>query len=157
MSGSARSGRGAIYYTVIGSFIGGAAGGAWLGLVFMSLSGLYGNTALWEDLLAGLAAGTALVAFYALSSRAAGRIIGMRVMFVAAVAVLNVVAVLYLFGDWVCVISPAGPAFSNCRIPAPLGGLSLLRAILLVSPYLLATILGTSVTVRGLFQAKDAE
>ena len=152
MSGSARSGRGAIYYTVIGSFTGGAAGGAWLGLVLMSLAGLYGNIPLWQDFLAGLLAGGSVVALAILCSRAAGRLAGLRVILVATIAVLNVAAVLYLFGDWVCEVSPEGPAFTNCRIQAPTGGLPFLNAVLLVSPSALATATGAFATVRSLLQ-----
>ena len=145
-------GVGGIIYTVAGSFIGGAAGGAWLGLVLLSFPGLYGNIPLWKDLLAGMLAAGAVAALTILCGRAAGRLAGLRVILVAAVAVLNVAAVLYLFGDWVCEVSPAGPAFTDCRIPAPLGGLSLPRAMLLVSPSFVAAVLGTSMTVRDLWQ-----
>lgn len=143
---------GATIYTVTGAFFGGAAGGAWLGLVLMSLSGLYGNIPLWKDLLAGILAAGAVAALTILCSSASGRLTGLRVILVAALAMLNVAVVLYLFGDWVCEVSPAGPAFTNCRIPAPLGGLSLPRAMLLVSPSLVAAVLGTSMTVRDLWQ-----
>jgi hypothetical protein len=120
----------------------------------MSLVGLYGNLALWEDLLAVVIAGTVVFALAILCGRAAGRLPGLRVVLVAAVAALNVVIVLYLFGDWVCQVSSAGPAFTECRIPAPLGGLSLLDAALLISPAALAAVLGAFVTVRGLLRDK---
>lgn len=150
MSDTGQPSRGAIYYTVVGSFFGAAAGGAWLGLVVMSVVGLYGNIPLWKDLLAGMLAGCMVAALAILCSRTAGRLIGLRVMLVAVIAVLNVATVLYLFGDWVCEVSPAGPAFTNCRIPAPLGGLSFLDAALLALPTVLATVLVASITVRGL-------
>ena len=150
-------GVGATAYTVVGSFLGGAAGGAWLGLVLMSLAGIYGNILLWKDLLAGILAAGAVAALAILCSRASGRLAGFRVILVAAIAVLNVAAVLYLFGDWVCEVSPAGPAFTNCRIPAPLGGLPVPRAMLLVSPSLVAAVLGASATVRGLLHTGSTE
>jgi hypothetical protein len=108
-------GIGAATYTIVGSFIGGAAGGVWLGLVLMSIADLYGNFALWEDLLAGAVAGTVVLALAILCGRTAGRLPGLRVVLVAAVAALNVVIVLYLFGDWICQVSLAGPAFTECR------------------------------------------
>lgn len=148
-----QQGIGATIYTVAGSFLGGTAGGAWLGLVLLSLSGLYGYIPLWKDLLAGTLTVAAITVLAILCSRAAGRLSGLRVMLVAAVAALNVAAVLYLFGEWICVVFPAGPAFANCRIPTPLGGLSLPRAALLVSPSFLAAVLGAFVTVRRLRQA----
>lgn len=59
MSGSAQEQSvGATIYSVVGSFIGAAAGGAWIGIVLMSFAGLYGNIPLWKDLIAGAAAGT---------------------------------------------------------------------------------------------------
>ena len=147
-------GEGATIYTVIGSFFGGAAGGTWLGLVLLSLTGLYGNIPLWEDLLAGAIAEAMVAALALLCARTAGRLAGLRVVLVAAFAALNVAAVLYFFGNWVCEISPEGPAFTHCRIPAPLGGLSLLSVALLASPIVLASLLGASVTVRGLLREK---
>lgn len=150
-------GIGATVYTVAGAFFGGAAGGAWLGLVLMSLTGLYGNILLWKDLLAGILAAGAVAALTILCSSASGRLAGLRVILVAAVAVLNVAAALYFFGNWVCEVSPAGPAFTECRMPTPLGGLSLPRAILLLSPSVLAAVLGASVTVRRLLKARNAK
>lgn len=141
---------GATTYTIAGSFIGAAGGGAWLGLVLMSLADLYGNIPLWKDLLAGMLAGVTAGALAIICSRAAGRLAGLWVVLVAAVAVLNVAAALYLFGGWICEVSPARPAFTECRIPAPLGGLSFLDAALLASPTVLATVLVASMTVRGL-------
>ena len=72
---------------------------------------------------------------------------------VAAVATLNVMVVLYLFGDWVCEVSPEGPAFTDCRLPTPSGGLSFLDAALLLSPSGLAALLGAAVTIRGLLRS----
>ena len=133
-------GKGATIYTVIGSFFGGAAGGAWLGLVLLSLPGLYGNIPLWKDLLAGTIAAGAVVALAILCGRAAGRLAGLRVILVAAIAVLNVAAVLYFFGNWVCEVSPAGPAFTNCRLPAPSAGTGLIHALLYFTPSMLAAL-----------------
>lgn len=152
-----RQGVGATTYTVAGTFLGGAAGGAWLGLVLMSLAGLYGYIPLWKDLLAVTLAAAVVAALAVLCGQAAGRLAGLRVMLVAAFAVLNVAAVLYFVGNWVCEVSPAGPAFTECRIPAPLGGLSFVNAVLFFSPSFLAALLGASVTVRGIFQARKAE
>lgn len=143
-------GKRAAHYTIAGSFFGGAAGGAWLGLVLMSLAGLYGNIPLWKDLLAGAVAGAVVAALAILCSRAVGRLSGLRVVLVAMIGALNVAAALYLFGGWICEVSPAGPAFTECRIPAPVGGLSFLDAVLLVSPAVLATVLMAAITVRGL-------
>lgn len=148
---------GAATYTIVCSFIGGAAGGIWLGLILMSLAGLYGNLALWEDLLAGMVAGTVVFALANLCSRVAGRLSGLRVVLVAAVAALNVVIVLYLFGDWVCQVPPAGPAFTKCQIPAPLGGLSFLNAALLASPSMVPALLGAFATVRGLSRDRSTD
>lgn len=156
MSGTAQPSRGAIYYTIVGSFVGAAAGGAWLGLILMSFAGLYGDIALWKDVLAGVAAGISVAMLSILCGRAAGRLPGLRVMLVAAAAALNVVAVLYLFGDWICEVSPAGPAFTNCRIPAPLGGIHYLYAALIVSPSVLTALLGAFVTVRHLPQTRNS-
>lgn len=135
---------------LIGSFLGGAAGGAWFGLVLMSLTGLYGNIPLWKDLLAGTIAVSAVAALSVVCGRAAGRLAGLRVVLVAAFAALNVASVLYLFGDWVCEVPPAGPDFTNCRLPSPSGGLSFLDAALLLSPAGLAALLGAAVTISGL-------
>jgi hypothetical protein len=148
-------GVGATIYTITGSFMGGAAAGAWLGLVLMSLAGLYGYIPLWQDLLAGAIAGGVVTALAILCSRVAGRISGIRVVLIAAITALNVAATLYFFGEWVCVVSPAGPAVTNCQIPAPLGGLSLPNAVLLASPSLLAAVLGAFATVRGLPQDRS--
>lgn len=149
-------GEGAAIYTVIGSFFGGAAGGAWLGLVLLSLPGLYGYIPLWKDLLAGTLAIAVITALAVLCSRAAGRLAGLRIVLVAVIAALNLAAVLYLFGDWVCEVSSAGPAFTNCRIPTPLGGLTFIYAALLVSPSVLAAVFGATVTVRGLLQNRSS-
>lgn len=147
---------GAAIYTIAGSFLGGAAGGAWLGLVLLSFPGLYGNIPLWKDLLAGILAAGVVAALAILCSRAAGRLAGLRVILIAAIAVLNVAAVLHLFGDWVCEVSPAGPAFTDCRLPAPTGGLSFLEAALLLLPSALAPVLGVYATVRGLRCARTS-
>lgn len=137
-------------YTITGSFLGGAGGGGWLGLVLMSLAGLYGYIPLWKDLLAGTIAAGAVAALAVLCGRSADRLAGLRVVLVAAFAALNVAAALYLFGDWVCEVSPAGPAFTNCRLPAPSGDLSFLDAALLLSPTRLAALLGAAVIIRSL-------
>ena len=146
---------GSVAYTVAGSFLGAAAGGGWLGLVLLSLAGLYGSAALWQDLLAIVVAGGAVAGLAYLCGHAAephGRPAGLRVVLVAAVAALNVVAVLYLFGEWVCRISPQGAAFTDCRISALAspGGLSPIAAVLVVSPAALAAATGALVTIRGL-------
>ena len=140
-------------YTVAGSFLGAAAGGGWLGLVLLSLAGLYEGAGLFADFLSLLIAGGAVAGLAYLCGRSAGphgRLVGLRVVLVAAVAALNVAAALYLFGEWVCQISPAkpGPAFTECRIPAPVGGLSPFSAILLLSPAVLAATIGAAVTIR---------
>ena len=141
--------KGATAYTVAGAFIGAAAGGGWLGLVLLSLAGLYGGAALWQDLLALVVAGGAVAGLAHLCGRAAGQLSGLRVLLVAAVAALNVVATLYLFGEWVCDLSPQGPAFTDCRILSPLGGLSPIAAVLLLSPAGLAAAAGTFLTIRA--------
>lgn len=143
-------------YSIAASFLGAAAGGAWLGLVFMSLAGLYGHIPLWQDLLVGAIAGGVVSALAILCSRVAGRLSGLRVVLVAVVAALNVAIVLYLFGDWICQVSPAGPAFTECHVPAPLGGLPLLDATLLASPSMLATVLVAYITVRDLLRDRRA-
>jgi len=84
-----RQGFGATIYTVVSSFVGGAAGGAWLSLILMSLVGLYGHLALWEDFLAGTVAGTTVAVLSVLCGRVAGRLSGLRVVLIAAVAALN--------------------------------------------------------------------
>jgi Na+/glutamate symporter len=63
------------------------------------------------------------------------------VVLVAAVAALNVAISLYLLGDWICKVPPA---FTECRIPDPLGGISFLDADLLASPSILVALLGAS-------------
>lgn len=157
MAGPTRQqGMGATVYTVVGSFLGGAAGGAWLGLVGMSLADIYGNILLWKDLLAGLVAGTAVATLSILCGRAVGRLAELRVVLLAAFAALNAVATLYLFGDWVCVVSPAGPAFTDCRLPMPSGGLSFLGATLLLSPSALVVLLGAFATLRGLLRVRTS-
>lgn len=85
----------------------------------------------------------------------AGRLAGLRVVLVAAFAALNVAAVLYLFGDWVCEVPPAGPDFTHCRLPAPSGGLSFLDAALLLLPSGLAALLGATVTIRNLRRSSE--
>lgn len=141
-------GIGAATYTIVGSFIGGAAGGAWLGLVLMSLTGLYGNIPLWKDLLAGVLAAAVVAALSVLCGRQAGLRAGLRVGLIVAFAALNVVAALYLFGAWVCEVSPAGPAFTNCRLPAPSGGLGPARSLLFFSPATLAAMAAALLTLR---------
>ena len=158
MSGSARQQETvATAYTVAGSFLGAAAGGGWLGLVLLSLAGLYGNAALWEDLLSAVIAGGAVAGLAYLCARAVephGRLSGMLVVLVALLTALNVSVALYLFGGWVCVLPPAGPApaFTDCRIPvlASPDGVSPLTGILLLYPAILAAILGAAVTIRNL-------
>lgn len=119
--------------------------------MLMSLAGLYGYIPLWKDLLAGTIAAGAVAALAVLCGRSADRLAGLRVVvLVAAFAALNAAAVLYLFGDWVCEASPAGPAFTNCRLPAPSGDLSFLDAALLLSPTRLAALLGAAVIIRSL-------
>lgn len=157
VSGRISHNDGATVYTIAASFLGAAAGGAWLGLILMSLAGLYGNIPLWKALMAGTIAGAVVAALAILCGRAAGRLAGLRVILVAAIAVLNVAAALYFFGGWVCEVSPAGPAFTNCQIPAPLGGLSLPGAVLLLSPTFLAAVIGASTTIRGLLRCRHAQ
>ena len=48
---------GGLVYTAAGSFLGAAAGGGWFGIVLLSLVGLYGGAAPWQNLLAGTVAG----------------------------------------------------------------------------------------------------
>lgn len=146
---------GATTYTIIGSFFGGAAGGVWLGLVLMSLVGLYANIPPWKDFLAGTIAASAVAALAILCGHAAGRLAGLRVILVAAIAVLNVAAVLYFFGNWICEVPPAGPAFTNCRLPAPSGGLGPGPAILLLSPAMLLAMLGAVLTIRPIRPIRD--
>lgn len=67
-------GKGPAYYTIAASFLGAAAGGAWLGLVLMSIAGLYGNIPLWKDLLAGtLAAAVVPHSLFSAAGRQADR------------------------------------------------------------------------------------
>ena len=158
MPGSVQGqGVGATVYTVISSFLGSAAAGAWLGLVLMSLFGLYGSMALYEDLLAGMVATAIVTTLAILCGQTAGRLSGLQVILVALVTVLNVATVLYIFGDWICQVPPAGPAFTGCFIPAPLGGLSLLESILLLSPSMLAATLGGVVNIRSLLRSRSLQ
>lgn len=106
----------------------------------MSLTGLYGNIPLWKDLFAGMLAAGTVAALAILCGRAAGRLAGLRVILVAAIAVLNVAAALYFFGNWVCEVSPAGQAFTNCHLPAPSAGIGLIRSLLYFTPSMLATL-----------------
>ena len=93
--------------------------------------GRYGS---WRAVAGGAVAGLTYLCSRAAGPR--GRPAGLGVVLVAAVAALDVVAALYLFGEWVCQLSQAepGPAFASCRTPAPLGGLSPIAAVLLLSP-----------------------
>lgn len=102
--------------------------------------------------MAGTVAGATVAVLSILCGRAAGRLAGLRVILVAAVAALNVAATLYLFGSWVCEVPLSGPPFAECRIPAPLGALSLLEAILFTSPSVLAAILGVFLTLHTLLR-----
>lgn len=154
VSGRISQNDGATVYTIAAAFLGAAGGGAWLGLILMSLVGLYGNILLWKNLMAGVLTVGAVAALSVLCGRSADRLAGLRVVLVAAFAALNVAAALYLFGDWVCEVPPAGTAFTNCRLPAPSGGLSFLDAALLLSPAGLAALLGASATARGLLRAR---
>ena len=102
-----------------------------------------------------LVAGGEVAGLAYLCARAAaprGRLAGLGVVLVAAVAVLNVVAALYLFGEWVCELSPAEPgaSFTECRILSPLGGLSPIAAVLLLSPAGLASAAGAVTAIRDL-------
>ena len=80
--------------------------------MLLSLAGLYGRAVPWEDLLVGTVAGGAVAGLSYLCGRAAAprdRTAGLGVVPLAVVAALNVVAALYLFGEWVCQLSPAKP------------------------------------------------
>lgn len=83
-------GKGPAYYTIAASFLG---AGAWLGLVLMSIAGLYGNIPLWKDLLAGTLAAAVVAALSVLcgrqAGRQAGRRAGLRVELIAAFAALK--------------------------------------------------------------------
>ena len=116
--------------------------------MLLSLPGIYGYIPLFKDLLAGALATGVVAALAVLCARSAGRLAGLRVVLVAAFAALNVAAALYLFGSWICEVSPAGPAFTNCRLPAPSGGLGPGPAVLLLSPAMLLAMLGAVLTIR---------
>ena len=150
--------------TLVIVFIGAAGCGAWLGLVAVTLAGMIApRTTLLVDLLAALVAFGTLAVAAIFIRRTESRLTLLHLALVAAFAMLNVVAAVYLVGpSWaICpgppeteMISRAvavqeAPDFETCRKAGPLDGYPpWAAALVLMLPSLLLAGLEARAAIR---------